>query len=175
MAGINLDLVYTISLAGCCLSDCQTNTCLASVFIHRVQFRKHSAMILLAMFLFGAILPSESTLNKFVCSSSPSDALTIENVPSHFEFNGTYIGKGARDRSMNTGQGCSCGVLVSVSSNDSRLLAYVTLEVGSSSNATNGSVCKSANATSVAHHLHRLEFILKFEKNSTPAACVQLG
>jgi hypothetical protein len=66
--------------------------------------------------------------------------------------------------------------LVILSSNNTLLLTSVTLDIDtieSVTNKSNSSFCSPKNK-SISTYIHKTEFVIKFEKNSTKTKCIQL-
>lgn len=125
------------------------------------------------LLLSWAFVQVNTRSEKIFCSLPSSNEVMIENVPTIFEFNVPYTGKGQVFI-------CECLmvilVLVIVSSNNTMLLSYITLEIDYTDtigNKSNSSLCSSKNQTTISFR-HKTEFVIKFEKNSTRSKCVQL-
>ncbi|CAF0939143.1 unnamed protein product [Adineta ricciae] len=112
-------------------------------------------MMLFILLLCCAFVQANTVFENISCSlSSPSRTLFIQNLPTGFEFNAPYT--------------------VVLLSNDTVALSYSTFEIGAIFNRSNDSICHPTN-TSVPSGFHRVEFILKLEKNSTKIPCIQLN
>ncbi|CAF4678933.1 unnamed protein product [Rotaria sp. Silwood1] len=97
-----------------------------------------------------------SVLENVFCTLPSSIELIIQNIPTTFELNVPYT--------------------IILSSNNTSLLSYVTLDIeyiDTIFNINNDSFCLPTNESS-SSYIYKTKFILKFEKNSTTTNCIQL-
>ncbi|CAF0744576.1 unnamed protein product [Adineta steineri] len=111
--------------------------------------------MMLFIILFSCIIiPINTILENAFCSLSSSNELIIQNIPTIYELNVPYT--------------------VILSSNNTLSLSYITLDIDTVFNTSNDSLCISTNESTSAF-IHKIEFVLKFDKNSTKTKCIQLN
>ncbi|CAF3079098.1 unnamed protein product, partial [Rotaria sp. Silwood2] len=102
------------------------------------------------------VIQVNAILENVFCTLPSSDELIIQNIPTTFELNVPYT--------------------IILSSNNTSLLSYVTLDIeyiDTILNINNDSFCFPTNESS-SSYIYKTKFILKFEKNSTKTNCIQL-
>jgi len=127
-------------------------------------------MLFFIVLLCSIIIQINTILENVFCSLSSSDELMIQNIPTTFELNVPYTGKWRFSSIINKYE---FFLLVILSSNNTILLSYITLDIETSFNTSNDSYCLSTNE-SFSSFIYKTEFILKFEKNSIKTKCIQL-
>jgi hypothetical protein len=127
----------------------------------------------LILMLCCTIVQVNTSLENIFCSLPSSNEVMIENVPKIFELNVPYRGKWMF---FLCAQSIMRFALVILSSNNTLLLSYVTLDIDivePITNKSNSSICSPKNKSS-STFMHKTEFVIKFDKNSTKTKCIQL-